>query len=162
MSEIDFLTVSAILMIISDFYWHCLLKGVSLFPTYCNFQLLHSIMWLTQEDWQSTEWSISKPLALAIFYPYKGWCLVYVITQATPWFLARTTTASCAGVVIRFFCFQGGTHNCISETFGSSIRNQRSFAKNMGPSFFQWTWCGGCMSSLYLYLLTQSAFGLEE
>ena len=34
---------------------------------------------MTQEDWQSTEWSISKLLALAIFYPCKGWCLVYVI-----------------------------------------------------------------------------------
>ena len=58
-------------------------------------------------------------------------------TQATPWFVARTTTASCAGVIIKCFCFQGGTRKYISETFGSSIRNQRSFARNMGQSFFR-------------------------
>ena len=61
-----------------------------------------------------------------------------MITPATPWFVARTTTLSYARVIIRCFSFQGGTHKCISKTFGSSIIcNQRSFAKNMGQSFFQ-------------------------
>ena len=39
-----------------------MLKGVSLFPTYCNLQILHSMLLMTQEHWQSTEWSISKTL----------------------------------------------------------------------------------------------------
>ena len=42
------------------------LNPVSLLSMYCRLHMLHSMMWITQDDWQSTEWNMVKILLLLV------------------------------------------------------------------------------------------------
>ena len=42
------------------------LNPVSLLPMYCSLHVLHSMMYITQDDWQSREWNVVKILLLLV------------------------------------------------------------------------------------------------
>lgn len=44
------------------------LNPVSPLPMYCSLHVLHSMMYITQDDWQSREWNMVKILLLLLLF----------------------------------------------------------------------------------------------